>query len=104
MTVNVGVIGTGMIGQYHMARLAERLAGSRVVAVADLDAGRAASVAAGVPGARAFATGQDLIRDDGVDAVLVTSWGATHEAFVLAAIAARKPVFCEKPLATDQAA
>ena len=44
-------------------------------------------------------TGQDLIGDSSVDAVLVTSWGPTHEEHVLAAIAAGKPVFCEKPLA-----
>ncbi|WP_373441548.1 Gfo/Idh/MocA family oxidoreductase [Paenibacillus kribbensis] len=31
---------------------------------------------------------------------MVTSWGPTHEEFVLASIAAGKPVFCEKPLAT----
>ncbi len=34
-----------------------------------------------------------------MDAVLVTSWGAAHEDQVIAAIAAGKPVFCEKPLA-----
>ena len=35
-----------------------------------------------------------------MQAVVVTSWGPTHETYVLAAIKAGKPVFCEKPLAT----
>ena len=39
-----------------------------------------------------------------MDAVIVTSIGSTHEGYVLAAIAAGKPVFCEKPLATTAAA
>ncbi len=34
------------------------------------------------------------------DAVLVTSWGPAHAEHVLNAIAAGKPVFCEKPPAT----
>ena len=45
-------------------------------------------------------SGQDLIADERVDAVIVCSWGPTHEEYVLASIAAGKPVFCEKPLAT----
>lgn len=104
MTVKVGVIGVGMIGQDHIRRLTTVLAGGAVVAVTDADAARAKSVAEGVPGARVHATGQDLIRDDGVDAVVVTSWGPTHEEYVLACIEAKKPVFCEKPLATTQEA
>ena len=49
-------------------------------------------------------TGQELIEDPEVDAVVVASWGPTHEEYVLACIAAGKQVFCEKPLATTREA
>ena len=48
--------------------------------------------------------GEDVIGDPAVDAVLVASSGPSHEPYVLACIAAGKPVFCEKPLATTGAA
>ena len=99
MTVRVGVIGTGMIGQDHIRRITQILSGGEIVAVTDVDAARAGQVAAGLPAATVYPTGQDLIADGGVDAVLVASWGAAHEEYVVAAIAAGKPVFCEKPLA-----
>ena len=100
MAVRIGVIGTGMIGQDHIRRLTYVLAGAQVVAVSDVEAGRAGEVASALPvPARVHATGQEVIADPGVDAVLVTSWGGSHEEYVLAALAAAKPVFCEKPLA-----
>ncbi|HEY6592879.1 MAG TPA: Gfo/Idh/MocA family oxidoreductase [Asanoa sp.] len=105
MTVNVGVIGVGMIGQDHIRRLTYVLSGARVSAVTDVDLERAKSVAQGLPGEVAVhATGRDLINDDAVDAVVVASWGPTHEEFVLAGIEAGKQVFCEKPLATTREA
>jgi myo-inositol 2-dehydrogenase / D-chiro-inositol 1-dehydrogenase len=99
MTVHVGVIGAGMIGQDHIRRLTDVVTGAEVVAVTDVDAERAKEVASGV-NVRALPTGHDVINDPLVDAVVVTSWGATHAEYVLAAIAAGKYVFCEKPLAT----
>lgn len=101
MTVRIGVIGTGAIGRDHARRINEVLAGGRIVALSDVNAASAEAVRAAIaPDARIHATGQELIASDEVDAVLVTSWGATHADYVLAAIAAGKPCFCEKPLAT----
>jgi myo-inositol 2-dehydrogenase/D-chiro-inositol 1-dehydrogenase len=102
MAYKVGVIGTGAIGVEHARRINQRIGGASVVAVTDIDGKRAKEVAAEI-GAQALSTGRDVIASPDVDVVVVTSWGPTHEEFVLASIAAGKPVFCEKPLATTAA-
>ena len=50
MTVRVGVVGVGMIGQDHIRRLTRVLSGVDVVAVSDVDTERARSVAGGTRG------------------------------------------------------
>jgi myo-inositol 2-dehydrogenase / D-chiro-inositol 1-dehydrogenase len=101
--LNVGVIGAGMIGKDHIRRMTSVLSGVRVSAVTDVDASAAAAAGASV-GAAVHSDGASLIASADVDAVVVSSWGPTHEEYVLAAIAAGKPVFCEKPLATTASA
>jgi myo-inositol 2-dehydrogenase/D-chiro-inositol 1-dehydrogenase len=100
MTLRIGVVGTGMIGTAHIRRITQVLSGAEITAVTDADLEVAKQVAQELSDAEVFDTGHALIGSGQVDAVLVTSWGPTHEEFVLAAIAAGKPVFCEKPLAT----
>lgn len=104
MTLKIGVIGTGAIGRDHARRINQVLAGAKITALSDVNLASARAVQADIaPDAEIFATGEDLIASANVDAVLVCSWGATHEQYVLAAIAAGKPCFCEKPLATEAA-
>jgi myo-inositol 2-dehydrogenase / D-chiro-inositol 1-dehydrogenase len=78
------------------------LSGARVTAVSDADADRAREVADALPGTSVHAEGEELIASPDVDAVLVCSWGPTHERYVLAALAEGKPVLCEKPLAVTR--
>jgi myo-inositol 2-dehydrogenase/D-chiro-inositol 1-dehydrogenase len=101
--LKVGVIGTGMIGKDHIRRMTTVLSGVQVTAVTDVDAAVAAAVGSSI-GAAVHPDGASLIASPEVDAVVVCSWGPTHEEYVLDAIAAGKPVFCEKPLATTQEA
>src|SRR5690606_23770541 len=100
MTVNVGVIGTGMMGAAHARTLASAVAGARVAAVSDADEAKARGVAHEIDDRiRLYADHVELINDADVDAVLVVSPDHTHEALTIACVEAGKPVLCEKPLA-----
>lgn len=102
MPVRVGVIGVGVMGAEHARLLSQEVAGSEVVAVYDVDPQRAGQVAADT-GAGSYDDPMVLVKDEQVDAVVVASSDPTHEQFVLGAVAAGKPVLCEKPLAPDVA-
>jgi len=96
--LSIGVIGAGDIGTDHARRLSTRVRGARVHAVFDVEPGRAQAIAAEL-GAVAHKGAQDVIDDPAVEAVLIAAPGPVHAQLALACISARKPVFCEKPLA-----
>ena len=94
MTVRVGVIGAGGMGDCH-ARNLVGMAGAEVAWIADPDADRGQALASAVS--------SDWLRDgedgfDDCDALVVACPDQFHHRFVDAAIRASKPVLCEKPL------
>jgi myo-inositol 2-dehydrogenase/D-chiro-inositol 1-dehydrogenase len=97
--VNVGLIGSGWMGAFHGASLTGRVPGARLVAIADPAPGVAERLAAELGGARAYTDPADLLASPDVDAVVIAAPARLHTDLVVAASAAGKAVFCEKPMA-----
>ena len=93
----IGIVGLGVISRAYLDTLADSPAVA-ITAVADLDAARAAAVAAALPAARAL-TVAELLASDDVDTVLNLTIPAAHAEIALGAIAHGKDVYGEKPLA-----
>lgn len=99
-TISIGVIGAGgFIGQDHLRRLSTVIEGVHIEMLYDLNAEKCQALAETYH-ARTAESAEQLISDPHVDAVLITAWDGVHADLTLQCIAAHKPVFCEKPLAT----
>lgn len=98
--LKIGVIGLGAIGRDHVRRISEKITGGKVVAVSEINE-EAGKAVAEQYNAKFYADGEELINSTEVEAVLVTTWDPAHAQYVMASIRAGKPVFCEKPLATE---
>lgn len=99
--LRIAVLGVGIMGADHVARIDARISGARVAVVNDFVAEKAEHLAATIPGCRAVVDPLDAIADPDVDAVVLATPGPTHEKQLLACLQHRKPVLCEKPLTTD---
>jgi len=99
--LRIGVIGVGRIGRMHAELLARRVDGVTVTAVSDANDGTAAAVAAEL-GLRALGLDELLAAAD-VDAVAICTSTDTHADLIVAAAAAGKAIFCEKPVSLDLA-
>ena len=98
--LRVAVLGVGRMGADHVARLHDEITGAQVTVVSDVAIDRATAIALNAPGSRVLADSFEAIVSDDVDAVVIASSSAAHEAQVRACLAAGRPVLCEKPLTT----
>jgi myo-inositol 2-dehydrogenase/D-chiro-inositol 1-dehydrogenase len=99
--LRVGVVGTGIMGADHVARITNTITGATVSAIVEPDAGRAASAARLAPGAKTFTRVEDALSADALDAVVIATPGRFHEPVLLPVLEAGLPVLCEKPLTQD---
>src|SRR5690242_2717117 len=96
--VRVALIGSGRMGAFHGESLARRIPGARLAAVADPAPGAAQRLAAELGADAAYADAAEAFASPEVDAVVIAAPARFHADLVVAAAAAGKGVFCEKPM------
>ena len=98
-SVRLGVVGAGAIAQLAHIPVLSKMRGAELVAVCDNDRPKARALADrfGVPDV--FTDIEDLLELDDLDAVVIATPNHLHEPHALSALAAKRHVLCERPLA-----
>jgi len=107
--IKIGLIGTGFMGKCHalafraVSAVFPEVAAPTLELLADVDPGVTERAASAFGFARWTTDWRALVDDPAVDLVAITTPNFLHQEMALAAIAAVKHVYCEKPLALDAA-
>jgi predicted dehydrogenase len=96
--VRFGIVGFGLHAVKRMMPAFTASQKCQVTALARRDAAKAEQSALEYKIAHAFTSVEELCRHPEVDAIFVTSPNALHLSDVLTAVAAGKPILCEKPM------
>ena len=96
--IRVGVVGAGAIAQLAHLPLLSKMRGAQLVALCDNDRPKARALADRFDVPDVFTDIEDLLEFDELDAVVVATPNHLHEPHVLAALAAKVHVLCERPL------
>ena len=94
--IRIAVLGCGRIGAMHAANIAAHPR-ARLAAVQDINRAAAEAVAAAT-GAPVMDSAAAIFASPEVDAVLIATATDTHADLLEQAVAAGKPVLCEKPI------
>jgi predicted dehydrogenase len=97
--LGVAVVGTGFWGRNH-ARVYKELESTNLVAICDVNAERARSIANQL-GVKAYTDSTRMLKNPEIEAVSVCTWSTTLAKEALKALHAGKNVLVEKPMATN---
>lgn len=99
--VNVGIIGTGVMGAGHAKFIKQHVPDATVVGLSDVDPKKINQLSEEL-GTVLFSTSspEELMNDPRVEAVIIASPDPLHVEHLRLAIASGKQILCEKPIAT----
>jgi predicted dehydrogenase len=100
--INAAIVGLGTWGQNLVRSVQDRSSAIRFVAGATRTPDKAREFA-DTHGLRMLATYEEVLKDSAIDAVVLATPHSMHTEQIVAAAAAGKHVFCEKPLGLDAA-
>jgi predicted dehydrogenase len=98
-TVRIGVVGAGAISQLAHLPVLSKMRGAQLIAICDNDRPKARGLADRFAIPDVFTDNDDLLELDELDAVVVATPNHLHEPHVLSALASKRHVLCERPLA-----
>ena len=97
--VRIGLIGAGAIAQTAHLPVLSKMRGVELVAICDNDRVKARTIADRFDIPDAFTDIEDLLENEEMDAVVVTTPNHLHEPHILSALASKVHVMCERPMA-----
>lgn len=95
--ITLGVIGIGRIGQIHIENLMQNPE-VHIKTIADSNTKKMMKWLKGKDFPQTTNNAMDIINDPTIDVVIICSPTATHYALMMAAVKAKKHIFCEKPV------
>lgn len=98
--VKFGLVGAGTVAEFGHLPALSLLSDVEVVAIADADLVRAKKLAQRFKIPNVYGSFPELLKEPGLDAIVVATPVETHYEIVLAAAKKNLHVLCEKPLAT----
>lgn len=99
--INVGIIGTGVMGAGHARFIRDHIPEAKVVGLSDVDLTKVEKLSQELKTVLISTSNpEELMNDSRVDAVIIASPDPLHVAHLNLAIASKKPILCEKPIAT----
>lgn len=97
--LGIGLVGVGAIAQTAHLPVLQKMKGVEIVALCDNDGAKAQALAERFDVPNVVTDIEDLLDIDEVSVVLICTPNHLHEPHVLSALAARRHVLCERPLA-----